>query len=202
LGAYDFGMLPAYGVAIGKYLSYTREQGRWLHVVFKLQAGSQVYEAAVDVNEPQGQFQYQTVNNLAVNNLDNSLLGPVSSLDDGWHALTPGPTSGAIDYARSPVLAAAEGAWLNVSGDEAGNALVPMLTASTRVFVFGAPYSSGLGVHDIHCNQGDPPGEFQSSDGIWQDGCVITQLSDGTLSAYLGKFSSQTLDTDNNGLPK
>jgi Uncharacterized conserved protein (DUF2278) len=189
-------MLPAYGVAVGKYLSYTREQGRWLHVTFKLKAGKKTYEAAVDVNEPQGPFQYQ-----ALADLDADILGALASLKDGWHALKPNSTSGAIDYARSPVLTATLGAWLDVTGDEAGNALVPMLTGSTRVFAFGAPYTTGLGVHDVHCNQGDPPGEFQSLDGIWQDGCVIAIQTDGTISAYLGKFASQTLDTDDNGLP-
>jgi uncharacterized protein YukJ len=56
------------------------------------------------------------------------------------------------------------------------------------------------GVHDVHCNQGDPPGQFRVLDGIWQDGCVFALKADGTLSAYLGKFSSQSLNTDNNGI--
>ncbi len=37
------------------------------------------------------------------------------------------------------------------------------------------PYSTDLGVHDIHLNQGDPPGQFQHLDGIWQDGGTIIQ---------------------------
>ncbi|HZU33469.1 MAG TPA: DUF2278 family protein, partial [Candidatus Angelobacter sp.] len=59
----------------------------------------------------------------------------------------------------------------------------------------------GLGVHDIHCNQGDPPGEFRPLDGIWQDGCVFAIKTDGTLSAYLGKFSTQSLNTNDQGIP-
>ncbi len=31
--------------------------------------------------------------------------------------------------------------------------------------------------------------------------CVFAMKGDGTLSAYLGKFSTQSLNTDNNGLP-
>ena len=88
-----------------------------------------------------------------------------------------------------------------MTGNEAGNALIAMVTGSTKVFAFGAPYTSGFGVHDVHCNQGDPPGPFQHLDGIWQDGCVFAIKADGTLSAYLGKFSTQSLKTDNNGLP-
>ena len=77
-----------------------------------------------------------------------------------------------------------------------------MITDSEKVYAFGEPYPSGLGVHNVHCNQGDPPGEHRSDDGIWQDGFVFAVKSDGTLSAYLGKFATQTLNTNNQGLPE
>ncbi len=206
--------LPSYGVVVGNYLNYTREQGQWLHVDMNIQAGNSVYQAAVDVNEPSGLFQYQVFNKLDLN-----LFGPIQNLTDGWHQLASNATSGAMDYARSPIFQKPLGClaifwailnaifhtsgqtWTNVTGDEAGNALVAMVTGSRKVFAFGAPYTTGLGVHDVHCNQGDPPGQFQHLDGIWQDGCVFAVKADGTLSAYLGKFSTQTLNTDNNGLP-
>jgi len=208
-------MLPAYGVVVGEFVNYTTEQGQWFHVDMNIQAGKDVYQAAVDVNEQTGQFQYQILDNL-----DISLFAPVSGFEDGWHLLAPNSTSGAIDYARSPILQKPLGclglfwgflnaifqsnlsAWNDVTGNEAGEALVAMVTGSTKVYAFGAPYTTGLGVHDVHCNQGDPPGTHQADDGIWQDGCVFAKKSDGSLSAYLGKFSTQTLNTDNNGLPK
>jgi Uncharacterized conserved protein (DUF2278) len=216
-------MLPSYGVVVGDYVNFTREQGQWLHVLMNIQAGNQTYQGAVDVNELQGSFQYQIVGGL-----DQSLFAPILALSDGWHLLASNPTSGAVDYARSPILQKGLGClaviwtvfnsifktsgqvWNNVTGDDAGNALVAMLTpdtsvnknAKTKVFVFGAPYTDGtLGVHDVHCNQGDPPGQFRHLDGIWQDGCCFAILADGSLSAYLGKFSTQSLHTDNNGLP-
>lgn len=207
-------MLPDYGVVIGQYTSYTRNQGQWLHVDLNIQASNSPYQAAVDVNEPNGLFQYQLFNNL-----DTSLFAPIAALPDGWHHLDSNPSSGAMDYARSPIFQKPLGclaifwaivnaifrtnvqSWTNVTGDEAGNALVAMVTGSTRVFAFGAPYTTGLGVHDVHCNQGDPPGPFRQLDGIWQDGCVFAQKADGSLSAYLGKFSTQSLNTDNNGWP-
>jgi uncharacterized protein YukJ len=76
-----------------------------------------------------------------------------------------------------------------------------MLAGSTRIYVFGAAYTSGHGVHDVHCNQGDPRGHFGSADGVWQDGCVFVTREDGSLSAYLGKFSDQTLNTNSSGDP-
>jgi hypothetical protein len=207
-------MLPSYGVVVGQYVSNTTNQGQWLHVDLNINAGDRQYQAAVDVNEPNGLFQFQVFDKL-----DMSLFSPVSGFTPGWHQLAPTPASGAIDYARSPVLQRPLGClalfwgifnsifrtnnqtWTNVTGNEAGEALISMVTGSTKVFAFGAPYTTGYGVHDVHCNQGDPPGPFQSLDGIWQDGCVFAIKSDGTLSAYLGKFSTQSLNTDNNGLP-
>jgi hypothetical protein len=207
-------MLPDYGVVVGRYTGYTTNQGQWPHVDLNIAAGAAQYQAAVDVNEPNGLFQYQVFDNL-----DVSLFGPVPGLSEGWHHLASTPASGAIDYARSPILQRPLGClmvfwavlnsifrtsgqtWTNVTGNEAGQALLAMVTGSTRVFAFGAPYTTGLGVHDVHCNQGDPAGPFQHLDGIWQDGCVFATKADGSLSAYLGKFSSQSLRTDNNGLP-
>jgi hypothetical protein len=207
-------MLPDYGVVIGKYTGYTNEQGQWLHFDLNIDAAGTTYQAAVDVNEPNGLFQYQVFNKL-----DASKFATISALPDGWHHLDSNPTSGAMDYWRSPIFQPPLGclylfwsvwdsifgtnnqAWTNVTGHEAGDALVAMVTGSTRVFAFGAPYTSGYGVHDVHCNQGDPPGNFRHLDGIWQDGCVFALKADGTLSAYLGKFTSQSLTTDDNGLP-
>jgi hypothetical protein len=207
-------MLPAYGVVVGNFTGYTTEQGQWYHVDMNIQAGDSVYQAAVDVNEVNGQFQYQIFNNL-----DMSLFSTVAGFSDGWHLLAPNATSGAMDYARSPifqkplgclailwgiinsVFGSNIGVWTNVTGNEAGEALVAMVTGSQKVYAFGAPYTEGLGVHDVHCNQGDPPGPHQADDGIWQDGCVFAIKADGTLSAYLGKFSTQTLNTNNQGLP-
>ena len=207
-------MLPDYGVVVGRYVNYTTNQGQWMHVDLNINAANVQYQAAVDVNEPNGLFQYQVFDKL-----DVSLFAPISGLPDGWYHLDSNPTSGAIDYARSPILQRPLGClaliwtiwnaifktsgqtWTNVTGNEAGNALIAMVTGATKVFAFGAPYTTGKGVHDVHCNQGDPPGQFQHLDGIWQDGCVFATKADGSLSPYLGKFSTQSLNTDNNGLP-
>lgn len=89
-----------------------------------------------------------------------------------------------------------------MTGTEAGEALVAMAWASVKLYVFGAPYTTGKGTHDVHCNQGDPAGsQWYLSNGTWQDGCVFALLADGTYSAYLGMFLNQTLNTDGNGNP-
>jgi uncharacterized protein YukJ len=70
-----------------------------------------------------------------------------------------------------------------------------------RVFVFGAPDSSDLSVHDVHLNQGDPLGQFQHLDGAWQDGGVLIERPSGEIVAFLVKFQTQSLHTNSQGLP-
>ena len=212
-------MLPAYGVVIGTYDHSGSHQGQWLHEVLYLRVSGTLYECAVDVNEPTGIFQYMTLGSL-----DRSLFQAISALPDGYHNLARDAASGAIDYIRSPLVQEPEGCltafvgfisgilgskpvsvWNNVTGSEAGNALVRLASSSSRAYVFGAPYSNPNpypGMHDVHMNQGDPIGSvFHPLDGIWQDGCVIVDASDGKLAGYFGKFATQSLNTDSNGSP-
>ena len=73
------------------------------------------------------------------------------------------PNPGCLTFVRSPLIE-----WINrlirqrgiewAQGDsaQAADALEPILDDSQRLFLFGEPYSSGLGVHNVHQNQGDP----------------------------------------------
>ncbi|WP_103352290.1 DUF2278 family protein [Amycolatopsis sp. CA-128772] len=214
--------LPAYGVLIGTLVSFTREDptdfGSWYHGKLTVQAPQGQYECAVDVSTPSGvPVQYREVRNL-----DTSRFSPVSALGPGWHPLVRTATSGALDYLRSPLLrgrgcltlvagplAAMVNAilrsprfgWVESTADNALNLLEQRLAGCRRVYVFGAPYSHGLGVHDIHYNQGDPPGQFQHLDGTWQDGATIIESPAGELGAFLTKFKTQSLETGDDGLP-
>jgi hypothetical protein len=212
-------VLPHYGVTIGTYDHSDSHQGQWLHEIIYLSAGGELYQCAVDVNEPTGIFQY-----LLLNSLDAGLFAPIAALPDGYHQLDRNATSGAIDYIRSPLIQQPEGClavilgflngifgtrdkvWKDVTGNEAGQALVALVQGSTRLYVFGAPYENphpSPGMHDVHMNQGDPISstQFHPLDGIWQDGCVIAQTTDGKLRGYFGKFATQSLQTDDNGWP-
>jgi hypothetical protein len=213
---HELPMLPHYGVLIGKFVSASEHQGQWLHAILNLDVGGVPYQCAVDVNEPNLGFQYRIFSQM-----DPALFGPISGLPDGYHELGRNSSSGAMDYARSPILqqklgclavviaflkaltGSAPAEWITVTGTEAGDALVAMAQSSTKLYVFGAPYTEGNGMHDVHCNQGDPAGsQWYQSNGIWQDGCVFAHMPDGTYSAYLGMFLNQTLNTDDNGNPR
>ncbi|MBS0156561.1 MAG: DUF2278 family protein [Nitrospira sp.] len=96
--------------------------------------------------------------------------------------------------------------WKTGTGMEALTDLESMIIDAARVVIFGAFYparnSQPPGLHDIHLNQGDPVGSpFAALDGIWQDGLTIVIHSDGTASAFMNMFSTQTLNTDSQGHP-
>jgi hypothetical protein len=126
------------------------------------------YEGAVDVSTPSGiKVQYRLVRHLSRPALASMLTLPL-----GWSPLASTRLSGAIDDARSPFFGVGMAAshfgfwlfrrdslvgrflrwleglrnpWVDSSGDNALNALETQLLGSVRVFVFGAPYTSGPG---------------------------------------------------------
>ena len=217
--------LPRYGVLIGTKLGYSRDPpdnfGKYYHGHIQVQAPLGVYECAVDVDSHKSNVGVEW----RVQNLSSQGFAGISQLADGWHSLPSSATSGAMDYVRSPLLKRPAGclfvqrpaAWLEAliaryfaqwnwkrgNSLEALGDLEAVLDGATRLFVFGDGFVSGLGVHDIHQNQGDPIGSgFEKDNAIWQDGITVAQKADGSLLAFLNKFSSQSYLTDDLGHPK
>lgn len=191
--------LPHYGVVIGRLKRFERDDsvdfGNYYHGKIFVDTPAGAYECAVDFVSPlEVEVRYRVVYGL-----DRSLLSPVLELPDGYHPLAKSPASGALDYVRSPLF----GPWLDNSGEDGIVVLEELLHDSARLFVFGEPWRHGRrrGMHNIHYNQGDPPGPHRRDNGIWQDGGTIIQHKDGALDAFLTRFATQSLTTDGNGLP-
>jgi hypothetical protein len=93
--------------------------------------------------------------------------------------------------------------WNAGSSDQALTDLESVINAGERIIVFGAPFhQQGRGVHDIHQNQGDPiGGGHDGENAIWQDGITVSMRADGTASAFMNKFSTQSDYTDDQGHP-
>ncbi len=223
--------LPEYGVAIGDFVDFARDNpdnyGRYFHghVTIRIPNGSggtQDFQSAIDVNKPDGGVQY-----FHPTNLDASKFATDSALTDGYHRLASNGSSGALDYKRSDLIniplgcatiflgvlnwftGGKQGPWTDNVGTAALNQLEGMFSdpaTVSKVYLFGAPYPANYqgipqGAHDVHCNQGDPPGQFQILDGIWQDGGVIIRYNDSHLEGFFVKFETQTLNTNDQGLP-
>jgi Uncharacterized conserved protein (DUF2278) len=205
-----------------------REQGEWYHGILWIDAPSPypdapgLWKCAVDVaTKSTVGVQYKVFHDL-----NRDLFAPVLALPPGYSDLAKTPTSGAIDYVRSPlfgygcmmawigfVLAVfgihLSTGWIDSTGDNALDVLQAEFDLSSMVYVFGEQFHDpGLvGMHNIHMNQGDPPlspdgRDHQGDDGIWQDGGTVMERADGTLHAVLTKFNTQTFNTNDQGLPK
>jgi hypothetical protein len=220
--------LSQYGVLVGSLFTPQEQtyQGNWFHGIFYLMVpGTSIPRRCVTdfSSANKDLIQYRIFNNL-----NASLFANIAALSPGYTALgtgpTNGPTSGALDYARSPLLVAGgpgsslSDGWIVSDGATAVQALQNQLSSNPRkMFVFGEPFSdptpvtqdgvqSQNGLHNVHMNQGDPAVssdrvDHQRDDGIWQDGATIFLNADGSLTAFCSKFVSQTFNTNNQGLP-
>jgi hypothetical protein len=94
------------------------------------------------------------------------------------------------------------GSWRAGSNLDAAEALEGILQVGTRTLVFGEPFETGLGMHNIHQNQGDPAGsQWWDENGTWQDGATVVVRPDESLDVFLSKFSTQAYRTDDDGHP-
>lgn len=216
-------LTDGYGLVIGTKHAYFRDPpddfGRYYHGNLVVRAPLGTYRCAIDVdpkNMPNG-IQWRLVR---IRPGDFSAL---RALPDGWHDLLSSPTSGALDYPRSPILHPPflirmvrhhsllarllewlrwNPPWKNGTGIQALTDLETILDRGVRFYLFGEPFTRGLGVHNIHQNQGDPIGSGHAAENaIWQDGATIVETADGSLVGFLNKFSTQSFRTDDQGRP-
>jgi hypothetical protein len=192
-----------YGVIVGALHDYdlvNPSTGQWPHYHVRLSANGQVMDSAINLKSlTQVKIEYRR----RQFSLQEPLFANVVALGDGLHQLAQVPSSGALDYVRHGGITGSSG-WTLQSGDNLIGELNTLLVGVQRLYIFGATYSTGVGVHDVHMNQGDPNGSsFQHLDGIWQDGGALFQY--GGLQPRLEilqiKFETQSLYTDDQGLP-
>jgi hypothetical protein len=215
--------LDRYGVLVGllhrSYRDRPDDQGRWFHVNLEVDAPAGRHRCAVDVDSKLSAVGVRW----KVLTLAGAALGPVTGLGPGVHDLVPERGSGALDYQRHRALAprgwpfglrpprrvravvdllGGDRGWTSGSYLEAAGALEPILVPGRRVLVFGEPFRTGLGMHNIHQNQGDPAGsQWWDQNGTWQDGATLTERPDGAFDVFLSKFSTQADRTDAAGHP-
>jgi uncharacterized protein DUF2278 len=151
----------------------------------------------------------------------------VAAMSNGWHSLASTDASGALDNIRTgafhrpgctiffvrfdPFLEALR-RWFNLQTNppwSSGSSIAaltvfePLLADVKRIFIYGEPFTyGGLGVHNIHQNQGDPSGsQWWGENAIWQDGGTIIQRNNDSYVAFLTKFNTQANQTDGSGHP-
>lgn len=204
--------LDRYGALVGTLHGSVRDrpddQGRWFHVNLEVDAPLGRYRCAVDVDSKQSDVGVQW----KVLTIPTDAIAPVSGLEPGYHDLANTADSGALDFVRHPALVGAPPGclrwfkrrpkWTAGSNIDAAEVLESVLVPGRKLLVFGEPFDHGLGMHNVHQNQGDPAGsQWWDENGPWQDGATLVQRPDGAYDAFLSKFSSQADRTDDAGHP-
>jgi len=209
-------LIDGYGVLVGTLYKYycdrTFSRRKYYHCNLKVKAGKRVFLCPVDLDSKRNAhgIQWQVID------LSPDDFLSLVHLPEGWHSLDSEPGSGALDYYRSPELqsgstpvstAHKSGAihktpepespvcqpWKYGTGSAAFRDLELLLMHARKLFIFGEPFRTGHGVHNIHQNQGDPPqSQWAAENGIWQDGGVVVLRRDHTLAAFLCKFNTQS----------
>ena len=210
-------LFDGYGVLVGTlqnyYCDHAVNDGTYYHCNLKVRARGKIFRCPVDLdskNDAHG-LQWRVVE------LPPEALHQILYFQEGWHPLDSLPGSGAIDYYRSPELqptynsrevapdsdnneeedGTLRTSWKYGTGPAAFRDLEPLLKHSRKLFIFGEPFRTGKGVHNIHQNQGDPPeSKWHHENGIWQDGAVVILRRDKTVAAFLCKFNTQHFFSD------
>lgn len=193
-----------YGVLVGAmqnyYCDHALSDREYYHCTIKVRAAGRVFRCPVDLDSKRdADGMHWRVVELAPGAFEQIL-----HLRDGWHPLYSEPGSGALDYYRSAELqptgecreAGDEAlcpSWNYGTGSAAFRDLDPLLKHSRKLYIFGEPFRTGYGVHNIHQNQGDPPrSRWYPENGIWQDGAVLALRRDKSVAAFLCKFKTQS----------
>jgi uncharacterized protein YukJ len=138
-------------------------------------------------------------------NLDASILDKYKDLSLGFHPLSG---KNGLDFVRTQGLLVFEEGIL-LPYDEPGNdndvvdKLTPLLDRSIKekatIYIFGARFGDGQGIHDIHMNQGSLP-KFENS--VYTDGAIFFHFEeDETWKGVFLAFASQKVPTGDDGLP-
>jgi uncharacterized protein YukJ len=145
-------------------------------------------------------------------NFTHTITEKLSALNQGFTPLENKANGIALDYIRGNMMNLKEGRVLphDIPGQENDvlDLVFPLLKSAVQrqavVHLFGEPYlPARQGIHDVHMNQGSA-GRFTKYNGVWQDGGLFIENSDGSYTSILIAFASQAAHTDEstgNALP-
>jgi uncharacterized protein YukJ len=193
-------------------------EGKNPHYQIALQAAGATFEAAVNIQSDDGSEVLYSV--------DHAFVPPdpggLNALPMGIQGLVSQPDGLALDFVReqvngSPMVELASMTLLPMSfpaghrHNDLNNEVVDLLNRAVQdpngtMYIFGSAFSDGggpSGVHDIHMNQGNPPGSHEQDNGVWQDGALFVNLpaQQNTWIAVFIAFQTQSWQTDDQGNP-
>jgi uncharacterized protein YukJ len=207
--------LKNYSVLKGRPINNRLGTGASPHYQVLISENGTLHRIAVNVQSQDGSEVQYLVRSPFVHPLTAGLAG----LEEGLHGLQSKPGGLALDFIRANIAQPWEFTALPVSVAGPDNDLNEKIDAHVQramadedamVYAFGETwgpennkadkyfgFKPGRGIHDIHFNQGNPPGRFAESNGPWQDGGLVFQFPRQELwvGVFL-KFQTQAWHSD------
>lgn len=202
------------GRPIGNRLATSRKPHYQVHI----SANGIHYRIAINVQSSDGSEVEFLVRSRFVHPITDAL----APLPQGRTVVPSKPGGVALDFIRGnlaqpwefvplPMLAAGPDNDLNEKLD--GYVQRAMSDEAAMIYAFGEPWGPedhkaddyfgfmpGNGIHDIHMNQGNPPGNYAADNGPWQDGGLIFEFpNEQQWVAVFLKFQSQAWHSDDAG---
>ncbi|MEC0251794.1 YukJ family protein [Bacillus halotolerans] len=199
-----------YGVLKGTVIRTERdpENERTPHLeVYVLGDNNKKYKCAVNVrSSDQSEVLYY-----ADNEFDASQITILPTMPNGFKAINENSSNHeiALDYVRGNLFDATKMVPLpNIAAGER-NDLYEFLEEQTNkamednatIYIYGSKFSRGLGMHNVHMNQGNAQdSQWAEDNGTWHDGGILIQFSDHWAALFLA-FQTQSWCTDRRGFP-
>jgi uncharacterized protein YukJ len=205
-----------YGVLKGRVIRGKPERKRATPHYHVLVAADSLFHVAVGTRSAEGAPDLLFH---ASDDFSHPYLESLAALADGFHPLAPTRESGALDYVRGSLLRRDQMRPLPMERPGPDNDLNEKLAAlvgrakddrAARLYAFGGRWGPephradaqfgflpGNGVHDVHMNQGNPPGRHAHDNGPWQDGALLMHFPrEGRWTALFLAFQSQLWRVD------
>jgi len=210
-----------YGVVKGRVVRAVPERrGRTPHVHVLVDAGGTQFRVAVGTRSAIGA---PDLLYFADPDFRHPLLERLAEREDGFHPLAPSRESGALDYVRGSLVTREQMRPLPVDLPGRDNDLSEKIGSlvdraqadpAARLYAFGGRWGPepqrrdaefgflpGNGLHDVHMNQGSPPGRHARDNGPWQDGALLIHFArqDRWTALFLA-FQSQKWSVGDDGV--
>jgi uncharacterized protein YukJ len=180
------------------------------HYQVQVSANGEMFRIAINVKSQDGSEVEFAVKAPFVHPLTDS----IKEKEEGCYSVAQEPGGIALDYIRGNLIQPQDFQALPVSASGPDNDLNEKLDAyvqramsdeSAMIYAFGEAwgpennkadqyfgFKPGRGIHDIHFNQGNPPGGFAQDNGNWHDGGVIFEFpNEKQWVAIFLKFQTQ-----------
>ncbi|KMO12415.1 DUF2278 family protein [Methylobacterium indicum] len=207
--------LKNYSVLKGRPINNRLATGRSPHYQVLVSANGELHRIAINVQSQDG----SEVQFLVRSRFEHPITEALAALAEGVSPAPSQPNGIALDYVRGNLMQPWELKPLPLSAAGPDNDLNEKLDAYVQramadeeswIYAFGETWGPendkadryfgfrpGRGIHDIHMNQGNPPGRFAGDNGPYQDGGLIFWFprEEQWVSVFL-KFQTQAWHSD------